>query len=65
MGDYTHQQLSDFLEMSLATVNNRLRMARRRLKKEIVGMAEKGLRGKAPSSITAFGSSRLRQAELS
>jgi DNA-directed RNA polymerase specialized sigma24 family protein len=36
MGDYTHQQLSDFLEMPLATVNNRLRMARRRLKKEIV-----------------------------
>ena len=49
MGDYTHQQISDFLEMPLVTVNNRLRSARRRLEKEILDMARKGVRGKAPS----------------
>ncbi len=54
MGDYTHQQLSDFLEMPLATINNRLRSARSRLKKEILEMAEKGLRAKAPSRDDRF-----------
>jgi len=49
MGEYTHQQISDFLEMPLAIVNNRLRSARRRLKQEILEMAKQDMRMKAPS----------------
>ncbi|NKB66551.1 MAG: sigma-70 family RNA polymerase sigma factor [Candidatus Latescibacteria bacterium] len=49
MGEYTHQQISDFLEMPLATVNNRLRSARRQLEKEIIEMAKNTMRAKAPS----------------
>jgi len=54
MGDYTHQQISSFLEMPLTTVNNRLRSARRRLEQEILSVVQKSFREKAPSRDDKF-----------
>lgn len=46
---YSHQQTAAFLDLPPATVNNRLRAARKRLKKELLAMAKEGLRNNTPS----------------
>ena len=46
---YSHQEVGSFLGLSASTVNNRLRSARKRLRKEMLKMAERALPGQAPS----------------
>lgn len=49
IADYSHRDIAAFLELSPATVNNRLRSARRRLQEEILIMAKNQLHDRAPS----------------
>ena len=46
---YTQQEIADFLEVPVTTVNNRLYASRRRLKKRIVAMVGEELRKGRPS----------------
>ncbi len=54
ISEYTHQQIADFLDLPLATVNNRLRAARKRLKEDMLAMTKKQLRSNAPSRDERF-----------
>ena len=46
---YSHQEVGSFLGLSASTVNNRLRSARKRLRREMLKMAKRALPGQAPS----------------
>lgn len=46
---YSHQEVGSFLGLSASMVDNRLRSARKRLRKEMLKMAERALPGQAPS----------------
>lgn len=46
---YSHHEIAVFLGLPVATVNNRLRSARKRLQEEVVQMAKRELSGQAPS----------------
>ena len=39
-GDHSHARIADFLDLTPATVNNRLRSARKRMKKGLIEMAQ-------------------------
>lgn len=49
IAEYSHQQIAAFLDLPAATVNNRLRAARKRLKKDLLTMTKEQLRNNAPS----------------
>lgn len=49
MSDYSHEQIAAFLELPLATVNNRLRRARKRLKERMMAMVQEELQQQRPS----------------
>ncbi len=51
---YSRQEIASFLGLSAATVNNRLRSARKRLQKEMLKMAKRELQGQAPSRDERF-----------
>ena len=51
---YSHQEVASFLGLSASTVNNRLRSARKRLRKEMLKMAKRELPGQAPSRDERF-----------
>ena len=51
---YSHQEIGSFLGLSASTVNNRLRSARKRLRKELLKMAEREIPGQAPSRDDRF-----------
>ena len=51
---YSHREVGSFLGLSPSTVNNRLRSARKRLRKEMLKMAERELPGQAPSRDERF-----------
>ena len=51
---YSHQEVGSFLGLSASTVNNRLRSARKRLRKEMLKMAEREIPGQAPSRDDRF-----------
>ena len=46
---YSHSEIAVFLGLSVATVNNRLRSARKQLQEEAMQMAKEELSGQAPS----------------
>jgi RNA polymerase sigma factor (sigma-70 family) len=54
MSDYTHTEIAAFLDMSETTVNNRLRAARKRLKKGLLDMTKDTLKNEAPSRDPQF-----------
>jgi RNA polymerase sigma factor (sigma-70 family) len=54
ISEYTHQQIADFLDVPLATVNNRLRAARKQLKQDMLVMTKKQLQKNAPSRDERF-----------
>ena len=54
ISDYSHQEIASFLGLSAATVNNRLRSARKHLRKEMLKMARRELQGQAPSRDERF-----------
>ena len=54
ISEYTHQQIADFLDLPLATVNNRLRAARKKLKEDMLAMTKKQLQQNAPSRDERF-----------
>jgi len=54
MSDYTHTEIAAFLDMPETTVNNRLRAARKRLKKGMLDMTKNTLKNEAPSRDTQF-----------
>lgn len=56
ISEYTHAEIAAFLNMSPATVNNRLRAARKRLQKGILTMTKDTLREEAPSRSNQFAS---------
>ena len=51
---YSHREVGSFLGLSASTVNNRLRSARKRLRKEMLKMAKRALPGQAPSRDERF-----------
>lgn len=53
-GAHTHEAIGDFLDIPASTVNNRLRTARKRLRKEILTMAEDTLGSQTPSRNSNF-----------
>ena len=54
MGNCSHRQIADFLDMSLTTVNNCLRAARSRLAARLRNPTRRFLRDQAPSRTHAF-----------
>ncbi|NKB72754.1 MAG: sigma-70 family RNA polymerase sigma factor [Candidatus Latescibacteria bacterium] len=54
IGSYTHSEIASFLSLSPATVNNRLRSARKRLKMGILEMTKQKLQEEAPSRGNSF-----------
>lgn len=54
ISEYTHTEIAAFLNMPFATVNNRLRAARKRLKKGMITMTKDTLQKEAPSRNDAF-----------
>ena len=54
ISSYSHREVGSFLGLSASTVNNRLRSARKRLRKEMLKMAERALPGQAPSRDERF-----------
>lgn len=52
--DYSHKEIAQFLELPLATVNNRLRSARLRIKEGMLEMAAENLQEKRPSYTDQF-----------
>ena len=54
MSDYTHTEIAAFLDMPETTVNNRLRAARKRLKKGMLDMTKNTLKNEAPSRDKQF-----------
>ncbi len=54
ISNYTHQEVGSFLGLPASTVNNRLRSARKKLRKELLKMAERELPGQAPSRDERF-----------
>ncbi len=54
ISEYSHQQIAAFLDLPLATVNNRLRAARKKLKEERLSMTKKQLQKGAPSRDNHF-----------
>jgi RNA polymerase sigma factor (sigma-70 family) len=54
IGEHTHAEIASFLNLSEATVNNRLRSARKRLKKGLLSMTRETLKNQAPSSGRTF-----------
>lgn len=54
MGNLTHEAIGEFMELSAATVNNRLRSARANLKEGIERMGKQSLRDGAPSNNDDF-----------
>lgn len=54
MGEYSQQDVAVFLDMSVDTIKNRLRLGRQKLKKRILGMAKQALQEDAPSKDDAF-----------
>lgn len=54
MSDYSHNDIAAFLDMPVNTVNNRLRAARKRLKKGLLDMAKNTLKNEAPSRDDQF-----------
>lgn len=50
----SQKEIADFLELSAATVNNRLHAARKRLKKELAAVARTHLRNQRPSRNAVF-----------
>lgn len=49
LSNYSHKEIAAFLEMSLTTVNNRLRSARKRLQERMMEMVEENLQEQRPS----------------
>lgn len=60
MTDYSHAQIAAFLELPLATVNNRLRRARKRLKERMMTMVQTELQQQRPSRNENFAERVLR-----
>jgi RNA polymerase sigma factor (sigma-70 family) len=60
MSDYSHEQIAAFLELPLATVNNRLRRARKRLRERMMTMVEAELQQQRPSRNDDFAERVLR-----
>ncbi len=54
ISEYSHAEIGHFLDLSPATVNNRLRAARKKLKKRITEMAKDELQQSAPSRDRIF-----------
>lgn len=54
MGGYAHRDIAAFLDVSEETVNNRLRAARRTLKRSLLTMAKRNLQKEAPSNNDDF-----------
>jgi len=54
ISEYSHQQIADFLGVTLDTVNNRLRAARKKLKEDMLEMTKKQLHDSAPSRNERF-----------
>ncbi|MFC1526548.1 sigma-70 family RNA polymerase sigma factor [Candidatus Latescibacterota bacterium] len=54
IGELSLVQVATFLGTPVQTVKNRLHAARRRLKKELIGMARKKLQSKRPSRTTRY-----------
>ena len=54
MGEQTHGEIAEFLGLSRATVNNRLRAGRRKLKEGLLVMTKEELRKSAPSRSSSF-----------
>lgn len=49
MGEYSHREIAAFLELPAATVNNRLRSARKRLQERMMEMVTENLQAERPS----------------
>ncbi len=60
ISEYSHTQIAGFLGLPMATVNNRLRAARKRLKMRMLNMAKQRLHEGAPSRNTEFKEKVLR-----
>lgn len=60
MSDYSHEQIAAFLGLPLATVNNRLRRARKRLKERMMTMVQEELQQQRPSRNDDFAERVLR-----
>ena len=56
---YSHQEIASFLGLSAATVNNRLRSARKRLQEEMLKMAKRELQDR-PLRATSASRNELR-----
>ena len=54
ISEYAHSEIAAFLEMPITTVNNRLRAARKHLKKGLLNMAKDTLHNEAPSRNNKF-----------
>ena len=53
-GRHSHDDIAGFLDLPVATVNNRLRSARKRMKEGILAMAEERFEYERPSRNTEF-----------
>jgi RNA polymerase sigma factor (sigma-70 family) len=53
-GSHSHDRIADFLDLTPATVNNRLRSARKRMKQGLIEMAEETFKRETPSRNEAF-----------
>ncbi|MEZ4727445.1 MAG: sigma-70 family RNA polymerase sigma factor [Caldilineaceae bacterium] len=60
MSDYSHKQIAAFLELPPATVNNRLRRARKRLQERMMEMVQANLHEQRPSRNDDFAARVLR-----
>ncbi|MCB9147866.1 MAG: sigma-70 family RNA polymerase sigma factor [Caldilineaceae bacterium] len=54
MGEYAHREIAAFLELPTATVNNRLRSARKRLQERMMKMVTENLQAERPSRNDEF-----------
>ena len=54
MGEYSQQDIAVFLDVSVDTIKNRLRLGRQKLKKRILSMAKQALQEDAPSKDDVF-----------